>query len=99
MRFSDFHDNWSYRKLIEIATKVTEKNTDLAFEEILTNSAEHGIINQRDYFDHAIANMDNINGYYVVRNEDFVYNPNNIDVYVDYFGKQVCVKAGELKTI
>lgn len=32
-------------------------------------------------------------------NEDFIYNPSNIDVYVDYFGKQVCVKAGELKTI
>ena len=32
-------------------------------------------------------------------NEDFVYNPTNIDVYIDYFGKQVCVKAGELKTI
>lgn len=55
--------------------RLQKKNTDLAFEEILTNSAEHGIINQRDYFDHAIANMDNINGYYVVRNEDFVYNP------------------------
>ncbi|MBQ8657843.1 MAG: polysaccharide deacetylase family protein [Clostridia bacterium] len=32
-------------------------------------------------------------------NEDFIYNPSNIDVYVDYFGKQVCVKAGELKRI
>ena len=32
-------------------------------------------------------------------NEDFVYNPSNIDVYIDYFGKQVCVKAGELKKI
>ena len=32
-------------------------------------------------------------------NEDFVYNPSNIDVYIDYFGKEVCVKAGELKKI
>ena len=32
-------------------------------------------------------------------NEDFVYNPSNLDVYIDYFGKQVCVKAGELKKI
>lgn len=32
-------------------------------------------------------------------NEDFVYNPSSIDVYLDYFGKEVCVKAGELKKI
>ena len=40
-----------------------------------TYSAEYGVISQRDFFDHDISNAENIGGYYVVRNEDFVYNP------------------------
>lgn len=54
---------------------MTEKNTDLAVQETFTNSAEFGIISQRDFFDHDISNVENIGGYYVVREEDFVYNP------------------------
>ena len=41
----------------------------------LTNSAEFGVIAQRDFFDHDIAKASSLNGYYVVHNEDFVYNP------------------------
>ena len=67
--------SWEQRKLKEIADKVTEKNTDLAVQETFTNSAEFGIISQRDFFDHDISNVENIGGYYVVREEDFVYNP------------------------
>ena len=44
-------------------------------DEVLTNSAEHGIISQRDFFDKDIANNENVNGYYVVEPDDFVYNP------------------------
>jgi len=66
---------WEQRKLKEIADKVTEKNTNLAIQETFTNSAEFGIISQRDFFDHNISNADNIGGYYVVRDDDFVYNP------------------------
>lgn len=58
-----------------MADKVTEKNLDFAVQETFTNSAEFGVISQRDFFDHDISNADNIGGYYVVRNEDFVYNP------------------------
>ena len=41
----------------------------------LTNSAEYGVINQRDFFDHDISNDDHINGYFVIHHDDFVYNP------------------------
>ena len=68
-------NSWEQRKLSEVADKVTEKNLDLAVQETFTNSAEFGIISQRDFFDHSISNADNIGGYYVVRGEDFVYNP------------------------
>ena len=66
---------WEQRKLSEIADKVTEKNAGLQYIETFTNSAEFGIISQRDFFDHDIAKMSSLGGYYIVRNEDFVYNP------------------------
>jgi type I restriction enzyme S subunit len=75
VRFSDFDGAWGYRKLGTISDKVTEKNVYMEYTETLTNSAEYGIISQRDFFDHDIAKQDKINGYYVVRPEDFVYNP------------------------
>ena len=67
--------SWEQRKLSEIADKVTEKNAGLQYMETFTNSAEFGIISQRDFFDHDIAKMSSLGGYYIVRNEDFVYNP------------------------
>lgn len=59
----------------DFSDKVTEKNTNLGVKETFTNSAEFGIISQRDFFDHDISNVNNIGGYYIVRSEDFVYNP------------------------
>ena len=75
IRFKGFTDPWEQRKLNEIADKVTEKNAGLQYIETFTNSAEFGIISQRDFFDHDIAKMSSLGGYYIVRNEDFVYNP------------------------
>lgn len=75
IRFAGFTDAWEQRKLGSIADKVTEKNGQLSYSETFTNSAEFGIISQRDFFDHDISNSENIGGYYVVRDNDFVYNP------------------------
>lgn len=75
LRFKGFTDPWEQRKLGSIADKVTEKNGQLSYSETFTNSAEFGIISQRDFFDHDISNSENIGGYYVVRDNDFVYNP------------------------
>ena len=67
--------DWEQRKLNEIADKVSEKNKNNEFSEPFTNSAEQGIISQKDYFDREIVNNENLNGYYIVRNDDFIYNP------------------------
>ena len=75
IRFKGFSDAWEQRKLSEIADKVTEKNAGLQYVETFTNSAEFGIISQRDFFDHDIAKLGSLDGYYIVKNEDFVYNP------------------------
>lgn len=75
IRFDGFEGNWVIKTLGELFTKVTEKNIDNSLTETFTNSAQEGIISQRDYFNHDISNIENINGYYVVRPDDFVYNP------------------------
>ena len=70
-----YTSSWEQRKLSEITDKVTEKNAGLQYVETFTNSAEFGIISQRDFFDHDIAKLGSLDGYYIVKNEDFVYNP------------------------
>lgn len=49
IRFKGFTDAWEQRKLGEIANKVTEKNSNLLYQETFTNSAEYGVISQRDF--------------------------------------------------
>lgn len=66
---------WEQRKLSDISEKSYEKNTDNKYSTVLTNSAEYGIVKQRDFFDKDIANSSNILGYYVVGKNYFVYNP------------------------
>ena len=75
IRFKGFEGDWVITKLNEISKKVITKNTKLEYKITLTNSAEHGIINQLDFFNHDISNGNNIRGYYVVEDDDFVYNP------------------------
>ena len=75
IRFKGYTDEWEQRKLKEIADKVSEKNKNNEFSEPFTNSAEQGIISQKEYFDREIVNNENLDGYYIVRNDDFIYNP------------------------
>ena len=42
---------------------------------MICNSAKQGLIPQREYFDKDIANSENTNGYYIIEENDFVYNP------------------------
>jgi len=66
---------WDVIDLEQIAFKVNLKNRNLEISNVLTNSATQGIISQNDYFDRDIANKNNLDGYYVVERDDFVYNP------------------------
>ena len=66
---------WEEVPLNQIASKVTVKNRGNKVTEVLTNSATQGIIKQSDFFDREIVSESNINGYYVVEVDDFVYNP------------------------
>ena len=75
LRFPGFTDPWEQRELGELANNVTEKNVTLSETETFTNSAELGIISQNSFFDRNITNKDNIDNYYIIQPEDFVYNP------------------------
>ena len=75
IRFKGFEGEWKEEPLKTFFTKVTKKNTKMQYSAVLTNSAEHGIIDQRDYFDFDVANSNNIDGYFIVEPNDFVYNP------------------------
>ena len=75
IRFNQFKELWKVVKLDSISQKVKSKNINNSFENVLTNSAEFGIVPQRDFFDKDIANLKSLSGYYVVQPNDFVYNP------------------------
>ena len=66
---------WDEKLLSEIAKKQALKNKDGSITEVLTNSAIRGIIKQSDYFEREIVTESNLNGYFIVSKNDFVYNP------------------------
>ena len=75
IRFKGFDGEWKICELKQFAFKVTRKNCDKEFTKTFTNSAEFGVVNQNEYFDRTISNSENIGGYYVVENNDYIYNP------------------------
>ena len=66
---------WNMTSLKDIANHVIEKNKNNAVHLTLTNSATKGVIKQEDYYDKQIANNENTDGYYLVKDGDFIYNP------------------------
>ena len=75
LRFPGFDGDWKSTLLSSIFSKITKKNTDGKITNVICNSAKQGLIPQREYFDKEIANSDNTGGYYIIEENDFVYNP------------------------
>ena len=75
LRFPGFDEPWKGTTLSALFSKSTQKNADGHITNVICNSAKLGLIPQREYFDKDIANSDNISGYYIIRQNDFVYNP------------------------
>ena len=64
---------WEQRKLGDLVDRVTRKNQDLVSELPLTISAQHGLIDQNEFFDKRVASKD-VSGYYLIENGEFAYN-------------------------
>ena len=75
LRFPGFDEPWQTTLLSSVFAKNTQKNTDGRITNVICNSAKQGLIPQREYFDKDIANSDNTSGYYIIEENDFVYNP------------------------
>ena len=77
LRFPEFRGagEWKFVPLDRLATRSKRKNRDEELNRVLTNSAEFGVIDQRDYFDKDIATQGKLESYCVVELGDYVYNP------------------------
>ena len=77
MRFPEFRSaaRWKMAPLNQMAERISTKNRDSRVSRVLTNSAEFGVLDQRDYFDKDIATAGKVDGYYIVGKGDYVYNP------------------------
>ena len=62
-------------RLSDIFKKASRRNSNGEIKNVITKSAEHGLIPQMDFFDKYIAVDGNTGNYYVIEYGDFVYNP------------------------
>lgn len=77
LRFPEYKNEgeWEENELGKLAKKISERNKDGLVKNVFTNSALNGIVDQRDYFDKDIADKNNLENYYIVKDGDYVYNP------------------------
>lgn len=72
VRFKEFTDEWNIVSLGSVFDRVTEKNTENCMN-VLTISAQNGLVNQEDYFNKSVSSKD-LSGYYLLSKGDFAYN-------------------------
>lgn len=70
-----YYPTWTVYSVSDLFEKINEKNKNCENENVITNSAEFGLIPQRDYFDKDIAVEGKTENYTIIRKGDFVYNP------------------------
>ena len=68
---SDFPD-WEKKKFGEVFKRVKRRNAE-SNSNVLTISAQFGLINQREFFNKSVAAQD-LSGYYLLKRGDFAYN-------------------------
>lgn len=66
---------WEEKRLGTVFSNKVERNIEGKIIEVLTNSATQGIVSQKDYFEREIAVQGNLTNYYIVKKDDFIYNP------------------------
>ncbi len=71
-RFKEFTDEWQEVTLGDVFNRVTRKNTD-ANTNVLTISAQKGLINQEHYFNKQVAS-ETLDNYFLLRKGEFAYN-------------------------
>lgn len=72
-------NNWKYKPLNEVASRIMEKNGERT-NNVLTISAQHGLVSQTEYFNKSVASK-NLSGYYYLTKGDFAYNKSYSEGY------------------
>lgn len=72
-RLSPYSKEWNLIKLSDICQRVQTKNTGSKCRQVLTITAQYGLVNQEDFFNKTVAS-ENLEGYYLLRKGDFAYN-------------------------
>lgn len=67
--------DWQIKPLKLLFDKRMQKYSGNTEHNIFTNSATKGVVLQNEYFDRSIVTEENTNNYYVVGENDFMYNP------------------------
>lgn len=72
IRLRGFEGEWEEVRLGDIFERVTRKNNENNTN-VLTISAQRGLINQKDFFNKTIASS-NLDNYFLIRKGEFAYN-------------------------
>lgn len=91
-RLPGFNGEWETCRLRLIAERITRKN-NISNNNVLTISAQHGLVSQSDFFNKEIASEDKRN-YYLLQRNDFAYNKSYSSGYP--FGAIKCLKRYDL---
>ena len=73
--FGSIPVDWQIKPLNLLFDKRMQKHSGNTEHNIFTNSATKGVILQNEYFDRSIVTEENTSNYYVVGEDDFMYNP------------------------
>ena len=73
IRFLQFKDEWKIIRLKKISSRVTRRNQDNRCQNVLTISAQFGLINQTDFFNKQVASKD-LSNYILLKKGEFAYN-------------------------
>lgn len=66
-------EEWKEYRLGDLFERVTRKNINLESKNVLTISAQHGLINQEEFFNKSVAG-NNLTNYYLLKKGEFAYN-------------------------
>lgn len=72
LRFPGFTGKWQEKKLNKVFSRVTRKNAENN-QNVLTISAQYGLISQLEFFKKSVASSD-VTGYYLLHSGEFAYN-------------------------
>jgi type I restriction enzyme, S subunit len=90
LRFPEFHGDWEYQKLNEIAYVITEKTGNKKYT-LMSITSGLGLVSQMEKFGREIAG-EQYQGYFVIRENDFAYNKSATKEYPEGF---IAMYSGE----